>query len=136
MECEECQENEAEKPVIIDGGIKRLCSKCAAVSGGVLIEKPSSNQIDESKRLWRVREMLSKSAGIPYSPKPVNLPPTLRTVSLEDLRRVNTDKKSVYQQRAENRMKREDELAAQKNGAGKIIEESKAIKDEIELIDE
>jgi hypothetical protein len=55
---------------------------------------------------------------------------------LEDLRRVNTDKKSVYQQRAENRMKREDELAAQKNDAGKIIEESKAIKDEIELIDE
>ena len=136
MLCEECEENEAEKPVIVEGELKRLCRKCAAVTSGVVVEKPSQIQVDESKRMWRVREILSRSAGIPYTQKPVNIPPTLRTVSLEDLRRVDKDKKSLYQQRAEGRMKREAEAAASRNGADKIIEESKAIKDEIELIDE
>lgn len=129
MICEECQEREAEKDVLMDGQSMSLCSKCAAISGGIIVEKPSQAQVDDSKRMWRVREILSRSAGIPYTPKPVNLPPALRTVSLEDLRRVDKDKKSSYQLRHETRMQKEIEKASEKQSqeADRIIEESKSI---------
>jgi hypothetical protein len=131
MLCEECGENEAEKDAIVDGMPMKLCGKCASVSSGIVINKPSQGQVDESKRMWRVKEILSRSAGIPYAQKPVNLPSTLRTVSLEDLRRVDKDKKSAYQLRHEGRMSKEaEESASQKsNQAEKLIEDSKDFKD-------
>jgi hypothetical protein len=138
MICEECEENEAEVDVILDSQPKSICRKCASVTSGVVIQKPSQNQVDESKRMWRVKEILSRSAGIPYNMPKTTLPNTLRTVSLEDLRRVDRDKKSAYQLRAEGRMQREEEEASQKRAqeAGRIVEESKGFKDEVELVDE
>jgi len=137
MKCEECEENEAEFEVIAEGQYKGVCRICGKNPEFVPIEKPSQNQVDESKRMWRVKEILSRSAGIPYN-SPVALPNTLRTVSLEDLRRVDRDRKSAYQLRHESRMQREDEASAKsrERGAERIVEESKNIKDEIELIDE
>lgn len=131
MICEECEENEAEKDVLVDGRSVRLCRKCAAISGGIVVEKPSQAQVEDSKRMWRVKEILSRSAGIPYS-KPVNLPNTLRTVSLEDLRRIERDKKAAYEIRAESRAKTFAEAEEKKNRADNIIEESKDFKDEVE----
>jgi len=132
MLCEECGEKEAEKDVLLDGNSVSMCSRCASISSGVVVDKPTQDQVDDSKRMWRVKEILARSAGIPYTEKPVNLPNTLRTVSLEDLRRVDRDKKSAYQVRAESRMKRYSEESEKKNSADNIIEEAKTFKEEVD----
>jgi len=132
MICEECESNEAEKSVIIDGEVKHLCSKCALVTGGVIVEKPSQHQVDESKRMWKVKEILTRSAGLPLN-KSIEISKN-KTITLDDLRQVNKDKKSSYLLHAENRIKRE--AAVERNDAEKIVDEAKDIKDEIELIDE
>jgi len=135
MICEECEINQAEKNVILDGEIKKLCSKCSLVTSGIVIEQPSQYQIDESKRMWKVKEILSRSAGIPFNPvnKKIEVSKD-KAITMDDLRPANKEKKSSYLVRAEDRMKKE--AAIERNDAEEIIEESKTIKDEIELIDE
>lgn len=136
MICEECEEREAEKDVIIDGVLTKLCGRCAPMSGGIMVEKPSQVQVDESKRMWRVREILSQHAGIPYKNpyERVSEKPQFREINLDDLRKVDKEKKSMYQLRAEQRMKSEQE--SQKKQAQEIVNQSKDIKNEVELIDE
>jgi len=132
MLCEECEEREAERDAIVDGLPVRLCSRCASMTPGIVVEKPSQIQVDESKRMWRVKEILSRSAGIPYN-KPAEAP-KLQGNILDKLRPVNREKKSIYQTRAEEREKAMQK--AKEGQAQKVIEESKDIKESVELIDE
>ena len=129
MLCEECEEREAERDAIIDGVPTRLCARCASMTSGIVVQKPNQLQVDESKRMWRVKEILSRSAGIPYN-KPVEKP--VQGNILDKLRPVNREKKSIYQIRAEDR---ERTMQKSKEGqAQKVVEESKEAP--VELIDE
>ena len=101
--CEECERKEAETDALVDGEYKRLCSRCAMVSGAVVVEKPSQLQISRSLYTRpKVRQVLSRMAGINkdnYSPGEqrtvannpyahLRIPASRKQVSLDDLREV------------------------------------------------
>jgi len=129
MLCEECEEREAERDAIVDGVPTRLCARCASMTSGIVVQKPNQLQIDESKRMWRVKEILSRSAGIPYN-KPAEKP--AQGNIFDKLRPVNREKKSIYQIRAEDREKAMQK--AKDNQAQNVVEQSKDAP--VELIDE
>jgi|GEM_PF-5512922 len=131
--CESC-DKEAEVDALVDGEYKKLCKRCAAMEGAVIVEKPSLIQIDESYKRPKVRDVLLSMAGLSK--------PKLRKkeATLEDLRRVQKEKLEEEKELKEtissfNVEKKEEEkpwskwLFRQKSGEEKEIDfKSKNIK--------
>lgn len=107
--CEICGRREAEADALVDGEYKQICRQCAAIEDAVIVEKPSQQQISMTDRRPKVRQVLSRMAGLNrdnYSPesKPstrvrnpyagLRIPAARKNVSLDDLREVKKDKEA------------------------------------------
>jgi len=62
-ECELCG-NVAENDAIVDGKYMKICDKCVITNDALVLQKPTSEQVKESQRLFTVKEVLHRAAGI------------------------------------------------------------------------
>ena len=63
-ECELCENAIAEHDAVVDGKPMKICHKCALTNDALILQKPTSEQIKESQRLFTVKEVLHRAAGI------------------------------------------------------------------------
>ena len=142
-ECELCENAIAENDVIFDGKAMKICNKCARTNDVLLLHTPSSEQVKESKRLFTVKEVLYRAAGIKGTMDKTtfitsrNSPsqtaaPILRTVSQEN----SIAKRQWFQRHANDsaKIKGLDEIKNSKIESGFEIKKQKA--EEIEIIEE
>jgi len=140
--CELCENAIAENDAVVDGKCMKICNKCAMTNDVLILHTPSSEQVKESKRLFTVKEVLYRAAGIrgtfdkttfvTSKNAPVQNAPVLRTVSQEN----SIAKRRWFQRHANEDVKINDlnEIKISKIESGFEIKKQKA--EEIEIIEE
>ena len=141
--CELCETGPAEHDAVVDNKPMKICRKCAMTNDALILHTPSSDQIKESKRLFTVKEVLHRAAGIKgtldktkfvtsrNAPMQQNIP-VLRTVSQEN----SAAKRRWFQRHVnENAQPKNEEIRNSKIESGFEIKKQKA-EEEIEIIEE
>lgn len=124
--CEECGEECAEESSLFDaiiyGKNLKVCDKCAKLCGALIIQKPTKDQIEKSKRP-STRDAMRRATGI--DPKKADkADKIINSLTLEDMRkRANALKeKKEKEKQAEREAKEKEEKIFKKKESG-VLEE-------------
>lgn len=137
--CEECGDEFPEESALFDaiiyGKNSKVCGKCSKLCGALVIQKPTKEQIEKSKRP-STRDAMRRATGI----EPKKADKIINSLTLEDMRqRAKTlkDKKEKEKQ-VEKEAKEKEEKIFKKNHSGVLDEKEflDYLENEIEEIKE
>lgn len=137
--CEECGEEMVEESALFDaiiyGKNSKVCDKCSKLCGVLVIQKPTKEQIEKSKRP-STREAMRRATGI----EPKKADKIINSLTLEGMReraKALKDKKEKEKQ-AEKEAKEKEENIFKKNHSGVLDEKEflDYLENEIEEIKE
>lgn len=121
--CEECEEEMGEESALFDAIIYgkniRVCDKCSKLCGALVLQKPTKEQVDKSKKP-STRDVMRRATGI----EPKKTDKIINSLTLEDMRqraKALKDKKEKEKQ-AEKEAKEKEEKIFKRDSSGVLDE--------------
>lgn len=126
--CEECGDEFPEESALFDaiiyGKSSKVCDKCAKLCGALVIQKPTKDQVEKSKKP-STRDAMRRATGI----EPKKADKLINSLTLEDMRQraKALKEKKEKEKQAEKEAKEKEEKIFKKNNS--------AVLDEKEFLD-